>query len=145
MYQHYQQITNKGLVYISINFESRLNIYIVYASVSTANLTTLIVNFVNLSILSVKFIWLIIPALWFHSFSKITCVSKLRMDNKGSHQNSFIYSSTKVYVTKNVLLLFNPCMGDILQLRKKYFISIEDRNRPKIQRIGSNGFRRNSN
>lgn len=101
-----------------------MNIYIVYASVSTAYLTTLTVNFVNLSILSVKFIRLILPALWFDRFSKIPCVSKLRMDNKVSHQNSSIQPSTKLFVRKNVLLLFNPCMSDILQLRKHYFISI---------------------
>lgn len=101
-----------------------MNIYIVYASVSTAYLTTLTVNFVNLSILSVKFIRLILPALWLDRFSKIPCVSKLRMDNKVSHQNSSIQPSTKLFVRKNVLLLFNPYMSDILQLRKHYFISI---------------------
>lgn len=85
-----------------------MNIYIVYASVSTAYLTTLTVNFVNLSILSVKFIRLILPALWFDRFSKMPCVSKLRMDNKVSHQNSSIQPSTKLFVRKNVLLLFNP-------------------------------------
>lgn len=138
MYQHYPQITNKGLYsYNSINVESRGNsrfeawfffLFVEYisASLATANLMTLTVNFINLSILSVKFIWLILPALWFHSFNKITCVSKLIKGRIKIHSPTKLYPYTQgskrrciyyLYV-RNSVLLFNPCMDDILQLRK---------------------------
>lgn len=106
---------NKGLysnTCNSINFESRVNRRYIYkprfyflfveytcihisVSLATAKLITLTVNFINLSILSLKFIQLILTALWFHSFSKITCARNCVLIMKGRIK---IHSPTKLFL-----------------------------------------------
>lgn len=70
---------------------------------------------------------------------KIHSPTKLFLHTKGSKKSCIYYMYLFVRIN-SVTIIVQWCMYDILQLRKNYFISTEDTHRPKIERIGPNGF-----